>query len=150
MIVAGYAREPEAETLRASMQPKQIDRYCQQKGYNLLYLEQEAAPGKTICRPGMWRETRSLVCHRCDPGVMPTSYDPEAWLQRALMPCGRPEHLGIDGIVVASIAAVSTDPRSGATYALTLAIARKHLFSVENTACMSCCNPAAAPFMGRS
>lgn len=150
MIVVGYARESSARAFDESKQPGQIRRFCQEKGYNLVFLEHEVGTGKNVCRPGLWRVTRSLVCYRCDPGFMPTSFDVDAWVRRALMFCRCSDPAGVAGIVVADMQSLCCDPTSGSKYALALAVVRKHLFVGERKSCVSCCNPAAAPFMGRS
>lgn len=113
----------------------------------MIFTEQEVANPRDICRSGLWRVTRALLCYECDPGVMPISYDVEAWVARAILHCNCTMPVGVSGIVVASIKNICTEPVSGSKYALALAMARKHLFVADAGKCISCCNPAAKPFM---
>jgi hypothetical protein len=150
LFVVGYVLEKRATDLKYTRQTQKINEYCKKEGFVLIFTEQEVGEPKNICRSGLWRVTRALVCYECDPGVMPISYDVEAWVQRAMQPCRCKEPVGVHGFVAADIKSLCSDPVSGSKFALALAIQRKHLFLADEKRCISCCNPAAKPFMERS
>lgn len=149
LILCGYVLEQRALDLKESKQPRKISDFCNLHGFNLVFTEKEVGLPRMLSRPGLWRVTRALICYSCDPGDMPLSFDIEAWVQRALMPCRCVQPTGVDGIVLSSIRSLCTDSVGGSRYALAMAVIRKHLFVAEEGKCMSCCNPAAEPFMSR-
>lgn len=147
VFVVGYVCEAHSTDLKYSKKAQIINQFCKKQDYTLIFTEQEAGAPKNMCRPGLWRVTRALVCYQCEPEFMPVSFDVEAWVQRALTPCRCVEPAGVSGIVISSITTICTDPIAGSKYALALAMARKHLYIADEGCCMSCCNPAAFPFM---
>lgn len=149
VFVVGYVLEQRSTDLRYSKQPQKINSFCKENGYNLIFTEQEVGAPRNICRTGLWRVTRALVCYICDAGDMPISYDVEAWVQRAMQPCRCKEGTGVNGIVATNINAICTEPVIGSKFVLSLAIARKHMFVSEQGKCISCCNPAAQAFMNK-
>ncbi len=147
-FLVGYALEQRQCDLQYSKQTQKISEFCSQANYNLIFTELEVGVTKNICRAGLWRVTRALVCYQCEPDFMPVSFDVDAWVQRAMMPCRCAEPLSVDGLVVTSINSICSEPVVGSTYALNLARARKHLFVIDKLRCVSCCNPAADPLLG--
>lgn len=150
LYLVGYVLEQRESDLRYTKLPQKIGDFCKQRGYSLIFTEQEVGASKNMCRSGLWRVTRALVCYQCDPDVMPVSYDVEAWVQRAMKFCKCSKPTGVAGIVIKSINTLCTEPTSGSKYVLALAVARKHLFVVDEGKCISCCNPAAKPFMDKA
>lgn len=147
LFVVGYVLEQRATDLKYTRQPQKINEFCKKQGYSLIFTEQEIGMQRDMCRSGLWRVTRALVCYHCDAGMMPVSYEVEDWVRRAMMPCRCAEPSGVMGIVVSGMSTICSEPVGGSKYALALAMARKHLFVVEGDRCVSCCNPAARPFM---
>jgi hypothetical protein len=139
----GYVLTATAQGLDNSGQVQPIREFCRKRGHLLVYLEPEAGSSSTLMRPGLWRTIRSLICYKCAAKDMPLNTDTAEWLKRVFEPCRCDDAEGLEGMIVATMGAVSTNQMNGARLTLSLAQIGKHLYLAPQEQCVACCNPAA-------
>ena len=145
--VVGYLRTLSRDNLFITDQDSRIEVYASREGIDIVLVEREANNGNQICRTGLWKTLRHISCSACEPKSMPMTDDYSYWMREALKGCicAKPEPL--HGLIVTDMEIITPNPQAGTKFLLDMCLAKKHLYTVFDKRCMSCCNPQAVEFV---
>jgi hypothetical protein len=141
-----YVRVEDKDGLFLTDQDSDIERYAAKTGLNIVNTEREVSNGRQIIRIGLWKALRQMMCVNCQPRQMPMISEYPYWFEQACMPCTCKNPSPADGLIAGGMGVFCLDPPKGAEFTLSMCLVNKHLYSVENKACMSCCNAKAVEF----
>ncbi|MBX9686753.1 MAG: hypothetical protein K2X27_08625 [Candidatus Obscuribacterales bacterium] len=146
----GYFRVSKRDDLYTCEDPQKLESFCTKKGASIVSTESEVSAGNQIVRVGLWKALRKMLCSQCEPRQMPMLNQYEDWMRELNKSCSCKSAKPCDGIVVTDMRAVTTDMAQGARFTLDLCAAGKHLVSLAEEKCLSCCNPQAVAFLRKS
>lgn len=146
--VIGYVRVDNRDQLYLTSQDSVLEKYANKELLDMVQIEHDVSNGSQIMRLGLWKTLRMMLCINCEPRQMPMNLDYESWIKEVMRPCTSCKAADqLKGIVVVDVSKVCTQPAQGAKFTLDMCAARKHLYSVQEGRCISCCNPQAVEFL---
>lgn len=145
----GYVRVENRDNLFTTEQNSRIEAFSQREAFDVVQIEHEVSNGATIVRTGLWKTLRLMTCIHCEPKQMPMSAEYDYWFREAIRPCNCKNPEPVSGILVDNIKILCANPPLGAKLILDMCVAKKHIYSVNDKSCLSCCNPQAVAFVKR-
>lgn len=145
--VIGYVRTTSRDQLFVTNQGSRIENFANREGLEIAQVEHEASNGNSITRAGLFKALRMMICLACEPKLAPMTDDYSYWIREAMKPCSCNRPQTLDGLIVEDITIISPNPPIGTKFLLDMCVAKKHLYSVKEKGCTSCCNPKAVEFV---
>lgn len=145
--VIGYVRVENRDDLYITDQDARLEYFSGKEGMDLVQIEHEVSNGQQLIRTGVWKALRLVACSTCEPKPMPMIMEYDYWFKEVIKPCTCASPAPANGLLIDDIKVLAANPPQGAKFILDLCMNKKHLYSVKEKRCLSCCNPQAIAFL---
>ena len=147
--VIGYVRVENRDDLYITDQNSRLEGWANREAIDVVQIEHEVSNGQQLMRTGVWKVLRMVACSNCEPKPMPMIMDYDFWFKEVMKPCSCKAPLPSHGLLIDDIKILAANPPQGAKFILDMCMHKKHLYSVREKRCLSCCNPQAIAFLKR-